>query len=96
MGNVHYWHNEDFPFKALVFQVTIGEVQDLFSLVQRFMLVYCLQEVVWSLVKSDRMNQESEQNHGKQSETPAFILDYGIARFQQYHRNKYNILTMNI
>jgi hypothetical protein len=54
-------------------------------LVQKFSLVYLLQEIIWSLVRRDSAC------------IPGFdILQYGVQRFQQYHRNKYNVLSMKI
>ena len=71
---------------------------------QKFTLVFCLQEVVWSLVNAEKASEFeyvskdyfSQTPTSETDEKPTFMLDYGIARFQQYHRNKYNILSMQI
>ncbi len=67
--------------------MTLSEVTALHRQVQKFSLVFCLQEIVWSLVRVA----------ADESATSGFdALQYGVNRFQQYHRNKYNILTLYI
>lgn len=66
-------------------QIAHRDIEYLWLLVQKFSLVYCLQEVIWALVRTDVAN------------IPGFdILQYGILRFKQYHRNKYQIMSMQI
>ena len=56
---------------------------------QKFALVFLLQEIIWSLIKvEDGTNQKSK--------TEFDILGYGIKRFQQYKKSKYNIVSMSI
>ena len=67
------------------------ELERLYSSVQKFCLVYCLQEVIWSLVTVE------SSTAARLDELNTFdVLEYGIKRFQQYHRNKYNVLSLNI
>ncbi|TRY78738.1 hypothetical protein TCAL_13461 [Tigriopus californicus] len=66
-------------------QVSPNEVESLLDNVQKFVLVVLLQEVVWALTRLDTFYY------------PDFdLLQYGILRFKQYHRNKYNILNIII
>ncbi len=65
-------------------QVKPEEVERLWVAVQKFSLVFCLQEIIWSLVRADNLA------------IPGFdILEYGALRFKQYHRNKYHILQLS-
>ncbi len=53
--------------------------------IQKFSLVFCLQEIIWALVRVENLT------------IPGFdILQYGALRFKQYHRNKYHILQLNL
>lgn len=60
-------------------------MESLYRSVQKFGLVFCLQEIVWSLTRVDKTSIDGFD-----------ILEYGVRRFQQYHRNKYNVLAVNI
>ena len=65
------------------------DVENLHNLVQKFALVFLLQEIIWSLIKvEDPSNQKSRAEFD--------ILGYGIKRFQQYKKSKYNIVSMRI
>ena len=60
------------------------EVESLWLLVQKFSLVFCLQEIIWSLVRVEKMAQ-----------IPGFdAIEYAVLRYQQYHRNKFSVLNM--
>lgn len=53
---------------------------------QKFSLVYCLQEIIWSLIRRDTADT-----------IPGYdVIQYAVLRYKQYHRNKYNILSMKI
>ena len=73
-------------FKILIKFLKVGEkeVERLYKDVQKFSLVFCLQEIIWSLVKLESNLYDFD------------TLQYGILRYQQYHRNKYNILSFSI
>jgi hypothetical protein len=61
-------------------------------LVQKFALVFMLQEIIWSLIKVE----DSNYIGGQRPTTDFDILGYGIKRYEQFRKNKYNILSMNI
>ena len=44
---------------CLYFQITLSEVSSLHRLVQKFGLVFCLQEIVWALI---RVSEEQVRN----------------------------------
>ena len=83
----------DHPFS----QVSPGEVDHLWLMVQRFSLVFLLQEIIWTQVRLE----EEEKDRKSAGDTPSLsaipgfdVLQYGVQRYKQYHRNKYNILTL--
>ena len=64
-------------------------MENLHTLVQKFALVFLLQEIIWSLIKvEDATNQKTQAEFD--------ILGYGIKRFQQYKKSKYNIVSLRI
>ena len=70
-------------------KVDQSEVERLYLLVQKFALVFLLQEIIWSLIKV-----EDYKNPRPSSEFD--ILGYGIKRYEQYKKSKINILSVNI
>ena len=55
----------------------------MFFLVSKFTLVFLLQEIIWTL---------TQINEDKVFMPDFDVVQYGVQRFKQYHRNKYNIL----
>ncbi|CAB4065692.1 ETNK [Lepeophtheirus salmonis] len=66
-------------------KVSSLDMEELMREVQEFSLLFCLQEVIWSLTQ----HQSLKRNHFD-------TLQYGIQRYQQYIRNKYNIASLII
>ena len=58
-------------------------------LVQKFALVFLLQEMIWSLIKVE------DPKHPRPP-SDFDVLGYGIKRYHQFKKSKYNILSMNI
>lgn len=89
---MRWCHNYLAAFKDISMQkVSLIEIERMYSLVQRFSLVFLLQEIIWSLI-----NVENENTSCHTTSSDFDILGYGIRRYQQYRRNKYNILSLNI
>ncbi len=73
------------------FQISLEEIDKLYMMVQKFALVFMLQEIIWSLIKV-----EDSSNLGAKIPEDFDILGYGVKRYQQYRKAKYNILSLNI
>lgn len=57
-------------------------------MIQKFALVFMLQEIIWSLIKVEDPSSRTSVDFD--------ILGYGIKRYQQYKKAKYNILSLKI
>lgn len=66
------------------------EIESLYQMIQKFALVFMLQEIIWSLIKVE------DPSYRRQRTTDFDILGYGIKRYQQYKKAKYNILSLKI